>query len=235
MIPRLVTLDAAGTLVRVQWSPAKLARKCIESLDLPIASESCSDLFSQMLRGRWPAYAQVNLLRSEEEGDKFWRQLCIDWIDEVGLPASTLEPFGRTLWDALYGPQQAFFSLYEDSMQTIEQLRAAGVHMAVISNWDYSLHRILKMLGVHGLFDMVIASLEEGFEKPDPRIFHLALDRFGVAPEEALHVGDDATDDHDGARAVGMRALLVDRSRTAVEPPFIPSLLHILESPAWTS
>lgn len=235
MTPKLVTLDAAGTLVRVNWSPARLASRCIQRLTLPVDEDRESERFSQMLRSRWAEYMEVNLLRSEEAGDLFWRRLCDDWLAAMGQRESLREPLRRAVWDLLYGPNQDFFALYEDTLPAIDRLCAEGIPIVVISNWDYSLHRILKMLGIHARFDLVIASLEEGFEKPDPRIFRLALERFGAKPSEALHVGDDVGDDHDGARGAGMRSLLVDRSRKVCEPPFISSLTAITEAAAWTS
>ena len=235
MTPKLVTLDAAGTLVRVRWSPVILAEECIERLELSVDKYSSAHLFGGMLRRRWSEYMAVNQQRSFEAGDLFWRHLCADWLIELGLPSSRLDDLTATVWDLLYGPTQTYFSLFEDVLPALDKLKETGVHLVVISNWDYSLHRILKMIGIYDRFDLVIASLEEGFEKPDPRIFHLALDRFAVEAKDALHIGDDATDDHSGAKGVGMRSLLIDRSRGEVEAPFISSLMEIVESTAWTN
>ena len=83
-----------------------------------------------------------------------------------------------------------------------------GVRMAIVSNWDNSLHRTLRMFGLTEYFEHVVASLEEGVEKPEARIFQIALERAGVEPGDALHVGDNPIDDWQGAKNVGMRALL---------------------------
>ena len=235
MSVKLITFDAAGTLVRVNWSPALLARECIVRLNLPLDPDSASERFSQMLRQRWASYMEINLLRSMEAGDEFWRQLCREWLTDQAQPPELIDALGETVWDTLYGPTQTFFSLYEDVLPILDHLKQTEVRLAIISNWDYSLPRILKMLGVYDRFEYVIASLEEGFEKPDPRIFHLALDRFNVHPSEAIHVGDDPTDDHSGAQGVGMRSLLIDRARKDAKMPYIASLAQITETAAWTS
>jgi putative hydrolase of the HAD superfamily len=60
-------------------------------------------------------------------------------------------------------------------------------------------------------FDVRIISGVEGLEKPDPRIFHLALDRAGVRAERSVYVGDNPVLDVEAARAVGMFPVLVDR------------------------
>ena len=235
MTPKLITLDAAGTLVNVRWSPALLARQCIENLDLPLDADESSQRFSAMLRSRWAAYSEVNMLRSEVEGDLFWHRLCADWLVDRNVPSEKLETLVAEVWRLLYGADQSFFSLYTDVVPALDRLKQTGIPLAVISNWDYSLHRILRMLGIYDWFDYVIASLEEGFEKPDPRIFQLALDRFGIEACDALHVGDDARDDHGGAQSIGMRSLLIDRSRHNPEAPYIASLMDIRESAAWTN
>lgn len=177
---------------------------------------------------------KINELRSAEAGDQFWKQLCQDWLADQSQPPELLPVLTETVWDALYGPTQTFFSLFDDVIPILDHLKQTEAKLAVISNWDYSLHRILKMLGIYDRFEYVIASLEEGFEKPDPRIFHLALSRFNVKPDDAIHVGDDANDDHTGAQGVGMRSLLIDRSRTDARMPYISSLTQITESEAWT-
>jgi putative hydrolase of the HAD superfamily len=83
----------------------------------------------------------------------------------------------------------------------------------VISNFDSRLHRILAGLGIAGHFDEIFVSSAVGHAKPDPRIFQAALQRHGLDAAEAVHIGDSETNDLRGARSVGLKAILVDRSR----------------------
>ncbi|MBX3231861.1 MAG: HAD-IA family hydrolase [Labilithrix sp.] len=92
----------------------------------------------------------------------------------------------------------------------LDGLRATGVHVAIISNSEGMLERLFTELGVLGHFDLVVDSGKAGVEKPDPRIFRIAFDRFGVRPEHALHLGDVYATDVLGARAAGCRVGLVD-------------------------
>jgi FMN phosphatase YigB (HAD superfamily) len=80
----------------------------------------------------------------------------------------------------------------------------------VISNSNGSIRSILSSLGLVEHLDFVLDSHEVGVEKPDPKIFQLALSRAGVAPTEAAYVGDLYSIDVRGARAAGMRAVLLD-------------------------
>ena len=83
---------------------------------------------------------------------------------------------------------------------TVRRLRSRGLALCVVSNWDCELPGQLASLGF--ALD-VVTSAEAGAAKPDPRIFHVALERLSVRPERALHVGDSAADE-DGAAAAGM-------------------------------
>jgi HAD superfamily hydrolase (TIGR01509 family) len=88
--------------------------------------------------------------------------------------------------------------------EALERLAAHGLALAVVANWDVSLAEHLHALGLDRRLTAVVTSAEAGAPKPDPRIFELALERLGVPPERALHVGDSPADE-EGARATGMR------------------------------
>lgn len=92
----------------------------------------------------------------------------------------------------------------------LDRLRAAGLTLAVVSNANGTLRAHLARLGLAARFDQVLDSHEEGVEKPDPRIFRIALARCGARPETTLHVGDLYHVDVAGARAAGVHAALLD-------------------------
>ncbi len=83
-------------------------------------------------------------------------------------------------------------------------LAAAGLLLAVVSNWDVGLHEQLDRVGLGSLMTTVVTSAEAGAPKPAPAVFALALAKLGVKAEQAVHVGD-ATSDEEGARAAGLR------------------------------
>jgi FMN phosphatase YigB (HAD superfamily) len=80
-----------------------------------------------------------------------------------------------------------------------------------VSNWDVSLHDALADAGLAALVDGALSSAEVGRAKPDPLIFERALRLADVAPEDAIHVGDSLEHDVAGARAAGIRPVLVTR------------------------
>jgi putative hydrolase of the HAD superfamily len=93
------------------------------------------------------------------------------------------------------------FELEPGAREAVRRLQLRGLALCVVSNWDMGLEEHLARLGLHL---PVVTSAEAGAPKPDPAIFRLALERLGVEPARALHVGD-SPEDEQGARAAGMQ------------------------------
>jgi putative hydrolase of the HAD superfamily len=93
------------------------------------------------------------------------------------------------------------------ALETLRSLRKRGLELAVVSNWDIGLAGVLDRIGVAALFTAIVTTAEAGAVKPEPAVFRLALERLGVEPGRALHVGDEP-EDAEGARAAGMRFAL---------------------------
>jgi putative hydrolase of the HAD superfamily len=113
------------------------------------------------------------------------------------------------------------FQAFPDAAPALRRLRAAGARLVVVSNWDVSLHERLAETGLAELVDGAVASAEVGSAKPDPRIFEIALACAGVGPggaDGAWHVGDSVEADVAGARAAGIRPVLVARGGRAPAP-----------------
>jgi putative hydrolase of the HAD superfamily len=105
--------------------------------------------------------------------------------------------------------QAANFELFEDTLPVLTELRAHGLKIGLVSNTGRDL---VAFVAHHALdVDVALGSATHGKTKPHPTIFQAALDELGVSAEEAAMVGDSPEDDVEGARALGMRAFLVDR------------------------
>lgn len=114
-----------------------------------------------------------------------------------------------------------FFTLYPDVPETLEQLRSAGCKLGIVSNWESRLPALCSAHGIAHYFDFTVISEVEGFVKPHPHMYRRALERAGVPPERVAHVGDSLRDDIEGAAALGIWGILVDRAGTtagAYEP-----------------
>jgi putative hydrolase of the HAD superfamily len=120
------------------------------------------------------------------------------------------------------------FELYEDVFPVVESLRAHGLKLGLVSNGI----RDLAAFAAHHRLDVdaIVDSRTHGRVKPHPTIFRTALERLGLPPSDAVMVGDSLEEDVEGARAVGMRALLVDREGRYLEVE--DRLTGLLELPA---
>jgi putative hydrolase of the HAD superfamily len=102
-----------------------------------------------------------------------------------------------------------------DALATLTRLRALGLRAALVSNTSSEVPPLWHESPLAALVDVTVFSCTEGLMKPDRRIFQLAASRLGVEPIECFYVGDGADDELDGARAVGMDAILFTRATQA--------------------
>ncbi len=107
------------------------------------------------------------------------------------------------------------FAAYPDVVPALQELRADGHKLVVVSNWDLSLHRVLARTGLTELVDGALSSAEAGASKPDPALFEQALALVGGSREDAWMAGDSVDTDVEGALAAGLQAVLVAREDLA--------------------
>jgi putative hydrolase of the HAD superfamily len=98
------------------------------------------------------------------------------------------------------------------AIETLEELRHRGIATGLISVCSEDVPAVWPETAFADLFDATVFSCSVRLRKPDPRIYLLACEQLGVAPEEALFVGDGANDELAGAERVGMRAVLIHRA-----------------------
>ena len=103
------------------------------------------------------------------------------------------------------------FRAFDDAAPALTQLRALGMKLVCVSNWDVSLPDVLARCGLDGALDGVVTSAEVGARKPDPAIFEPALRLADCSADESVYVGDTPDEDLEGGRAAGIRTLLIDR------------------------
>jgi putative hydrolase of the HAD superfamily len=199
--PRAILFDALGTLLTFEPPAPHLRAALLARTGTDIGADAAQAAIKAEI-----AYYRAHLDEgSDREALHDLRLRCADAMDL---------PFDRdVVFDALMDALR--FHAYPDSAPALRELRARGIRIVVVSNWDWSLHERLQETGLAELVDGAIASAELGSAKPDGRIFAAALELAGTRADETWHVGDTPAADVEGARAAGIRPILIARDEAA--------------------
>ena len=211
--PELVTLDLGDTLIRPDPSWADVYRTATVDAGVPITAEGlaagfAAALSSGILDDTGPF--EVSPEASYERIRRFDEAIMAG----AGLPGLP-DSFYRAIAARFADP--ASWHVFPDVRPALDRLQAAGIRLAVISNWVWDGARLVEDLGLADRFVTIVISDRVGYSKPDPVIFRAALDAAGVPAERALHVGDSYVKDVLGATGVGMAAMLL--LRDGAPPP----------------
>jgi putative hydrolase of the HAD superfamily len=188
-----VTVDGYGTLVRLV-DPVPTLRQALSERGIECGAEAARAGFEAEV-----AYYRPNALQGHDpESLAALRLKCT----RIFLEGAGAELPAASFVDAFMAA--IVLEPIEGAFETVRALRARGLEVAVVSNWDIGLTEQLERIGTATLFSAIVTTAEAGAPKPEPAIFRLALERLGVDPSRALHVGDEPGDE-EGARAAGMR------------------------------
>lgn len=206
---RAVFFDVGNTLLYAEPSVSEVCRQVLARAghvrDLS-AIESFMPLADAYYEER---YAEDDAFWTDEEKtSSVWVGMYSLLCRRLGIEDEAIT-IARSVYDEFGRPDR--WALYADVRPTFERLKARGLAVGIISNWDSRLVSLLHGLGLADVLDDIVSSADVGLHKPDPRIFQLACERIGVAPEQAGHVGDHHYADYLGSTAIGMAGVLIDR------------------------
>jgi len=205
--PGAVTFDAMGTLVAIEPPAPRLKQSLERRLGLSVDLARCEAAMRVEMRH----YRAHCTAARDAPALAALRLECSSLLAD----ALALEVTGAELLPSL--TDAISFYAYPDAQPALERLGSAGLKLAVVANWDISLHDVLARLGLASSFGAVVTAAAVGVSKPDPRPFQIALERLGVEAARCVHVGDDPLTDVAGAEAAGISALLIDRSGRAAD------------------
>jgi putative hydrolase of the HAD superfamily len=213
-----VLLDALGTLITFDAPAPRLRAALRERLGIEVSEEAAAAAMKAEI-----AYYRAHLHEGRDAASLHDLRVRCAAVME---PALGVNPGVDSLLAALH------FRAYPDVAPALGELRARGLRLVVVSNWDFSLHERLEETGLAGLVDGAVASAELGHAKPDGAIFAHALGLVDAEPGAALHAGDSPDADVAGALAAGLRAVLVARDGTPAVPAGVPVIGSLAELPA---
>ena len=209
---RGVFFDIGDTLIHIDPSVGVIYARVCREKGIPAEGEALERSF----RSVWERYSKlvlpgVNRFSCFPGGEEeWWGRLVRDVLMETGIPEKSGEWYGEFV-EAFRRP--GAWKKYPDVMPTLRKLREAGLVVGAVSNWDSQLPAILALVGLEDAFDPLVVSGVENCEKPSPVIFHAALERAGLQAGETIYVGNRPEEDFRGARAAGLRSLLIARKK----------------------
>jgi putative hydrolase of the HAD superfamily len=207
-VPRGVLFDLGSTLIRYtgndQETQAHMRADLVAFLadaGVPIEPETFTAVFTAKL-------------------DEFYSQRLHDWVEVIsafvlretlaalGVPPLSDELAGRAL-KAYFAYSEAHWEPMPGVNETLAEVAKGGYRLGIISNAsdDANVQRLIDNAGLRHWFDPILVSAAVGLRKPNPRIFEMALEAWGMPPEEAVMVGDTLGADVLGAQLTGMRSV----------------------------
>jgi len=209
---RVVFFDAADTLFQVKGSVAEMYLHHAVQYGFSQTQESLPAIkqaFSRAFREAPPPIFVATEPAQLKQSERLW------WFDVVHNVFYRVGMFERfdDFFDRIFEvfEDAGSWRLFPETLSTLTGLKASGMELGVISNFDSRLFPVMRGLGIADLFDTITISSLAQAAKPSAKIFQLALDKHAVDPEEALHVGDSLRDDVEGAGKAGLHAVLLDR------------------------
>jgi dihydrofolate synthase/folylpolyglutamate synthase len=214
---RAVTFDVGGTLIEPWPSVGRVYAQVAARHGVEVAAEALDRQFALAWAAR----------------KNFSHRLC-DWSELVRqtFAGLTTAPPSASLFGALYShfATAAAWRIFDDVAPCLQELKRRGLKLGIISNWDDRLRPLLGELQLDHYFDSIVISGPAGPQKPEPKIFQAAAAQLHIPAEAILHIGDSASEDVAGARAAGLRALLLTRGQTPASLSslrFLPGLIKM--------
>ena len=204
MTPSIETvfLDAGGVLVFPNWSrvSAELARHGVE-----VSAEALGAADAHAKRD-FDLPATISATTDASRGRLYFNLV----LTHAGVAPNLETEAALNALDEYHSRHNVWESVPPDVVPSLERLRRMGLRLVIVSNANGTLHDMFARLGLADRVDVLFDSRLEGVEKPDPRLFEIAMQRSGARAATTVHVGDLYQVDVVGARAAGLRAVLLD-------------------------
>jgi putative hydrolase of the HAD superfamily len=196
-------LDAGGVLCHPSWARISAA---LAEQGLTVSAEALARAEPQAKR----ELDDAHVVRGTNDSRRGW--LYFNRVLELaGIAPCDAADRALRLMQEYHGTHNLWEHMPEDVKPALERLRALGLTLVVVSNANGRLRRLFDRVGLTPYFHVVLDSYEWGVEKPDARLFHIALEHAGASASTTAHVGDLFHIDVAGARAAGLReGILLD-------------------------
>lgn len=211
--PKIIFLDAVGTLFGVKGSVGQAYRDVAQKFGIYISAKTLNQAFLQSFQAApppvFPGMEPDEITTYEFH---WWKSIAQQTFQQVGV----LDQFAD--FSAFFAELYRYFAtaepwyVYPDVFPALERWQQMGIELGIVSNFDSRLYSVLAELNLKKFFRSITISTEAGVAKPDQEIFATALAKHHYNPKLAWHIGDSWNEDYHGATAAGLRAFIIDRN-----------------------
>ena len=219
MTIEIVFFDAGGTILDPHPSFSELfAQTCAEH-GFDVGPERVGEVQERIAPHLVELLDEAGLdhgpTLSMDASRRFWTFTYTRFLAELGITDTDMPTH---LYETFSDPSS--YRLYDDVRPSFDALEDAGYRLGLISNFDSWLQKMLVEMEVGHAFDTAVISGIDGIEKPDPGIYELAVERAGVDPASAVHIGDSPVMDMEPAQMAGLTPVLLDRAGRYPDAPY---------------
>ena len=217
---KAVLFDLGGTLIKTA-PVSEIFKRIMEDFGIKRSTEEIEE--ARKIVEKQFDIEDLTILK-----DGFWLKWNTQILEHMGIhenAQSLAERIAKQWW------RYADTELYQDVEKTLDILRKRGLKIGLITNGlESDIKEVLPRVGLTDFFDVEVTSDLVSKIKPHKEIFLHALEKLGIKPQEAMHVGDKVERDYEGAKRCGLKALLIDRENNVAEEGIekIQSLTEIL-------
>jgi REG-2-like HAD superfamily hydrolase len=204
-----VFFDVGNTLIRPALSETEVLMQSAKTLGVSLDSQLLEQNVFELLEHYDKLFLPDDSLWASQEGAVGLYLSIFEKLCESAGVAEHARQLAELSFSRLTEPEA--WKLFDDVADTLEEIKARGIKMGLISNWDRSLPKVIHGMGLGRYFEVIVASAAVGLYKPQSEIFDLALEKMGTPAEQAMHIGDNLVADVGGARGVGITPILLDR------------------------
>ncbi len=197
-----IFMDAGDTFIYGYPTFYEAIQECFKEEGVEITNESVKYELIKFLK----ANSRDHIV-SQELFQEYYLTLYRTVLEGLSFPGN-MDQYVNFLWDEWTAGHR--LRLFGDACEALQLLHHSGYPMGIISNWDNTLHNLLKRLRVDNFFRVKAVSCAVGMAKPDRKIFQYALSQAGIGPEKAWYLGDQLDVDIEPAKSLGMKTILVD-------------------------
>lgn len=187
---------------------ARNVQKVLKCLGVSVNASRIQELVGSFAHG--PNNVVMNM---EDEFTEILRILGVDNYSQSDL---------KEIIQVHWRPYVQNVRARKGAKELLKYLKKMGLKLGIVGNiWSGGMNPVLERLNLHKFFDTTIASVDVGYKKPDPRIFHLALNRLKLSPEEVIMVGDNPKTDIQGAHHLGIGTVRLIRGPNRSKPDIV--------------